>query len=310
MSGNVVREGTGGLSVCETETCLDRVIGNMDDYGVSISLIMNPPAPAGASVAENEAALQRIAAKSGDRLVYAGGGGVLNPFLQEAGRQAMSEARREEFEVLARGIAESGAHGFGETTALHLSLAETHAFEQVSPDNELFLLLADLAAEYDIPIDLHMDPILEDMETPAEFQELSSRNPEVIEENMTAFERLLAHNPDAKIVWAHVGRNNLGNETVELYRRLLDQYANLFLQLSVHPGAKNAILDSGREIEPEWLALFEDFPDRFVMGSDTFYGESSVETRPLDVQQSFLEQLPAEIAQAIASDNAKRIYNL
>jgi len=63
--------------------------------------------------------------------------------------------------------------------------------ESVPADHPLLLLLVDIAARHDVPIDLHFDPVLEKMARP---DWAPSTNPAVLPANFPAFERLLAHN--------------------------------------------------------------------------------------------------------------------
>ncbi len=64
-------------------------------------------------------------------------------------------ALRKRFTDRAEAIVAAGAKGFGEFTALHLSMQTWHPFLEVAPDHPLFLLLADIAARHGLPIDIH-----------------------------------------------------------------------------------------------------------------------------------------------------------
>jgi len=67
-------------------------------------------------------------------------------------------------------------------------------------------------------------------------------------------------------------------------------------------------LDSRNTLQTEGLELFQDYPERFVLGSDTFYGEPK--TYVLERTEYFFSQLPEGISQRIACTNAKEIYSL
>jgi predicted TIM-barrel fold metal-dependent hydrolase len=62
-------------------------------------------------------------------------------------------------------------------------------------------------------------------------------------------------------------------------------------------------------IKPEWLKLFTDFQDRFVIGTDQHYPQSSGPQR-WQAAVRFFNQLPAAVQQKIGTENAIRIYNL
>ena len=76
-------------------------------------------------------------------------------------------------------------------------------------------------------------------------------------------------------------------------------------------------VDEDGLIRPEWLTLFNDFPDRFVIGSDHFHGPLGRTPRgapgvPPNVRPTWnlVDQLPEELAREIACENALMIYKL
>jgi hypothetical protein len=214
---------------------------------------------------------------------------------------------RRRFERKAAEMAKAGAVGFGEMTALHFSFREDHPYVAVSPDHPLFLLLVELAARFDIPIDLHMEAVVQDMAVPPRLLQMSSLNPPKVQENITALERLLSSNRKARIVWAHIGWDNTGNLSTALLRRLLRAHPNLHLQLRVPPRPpfvlENRPLDEGGRLRPEWLDLMSSFTERFVLGSDTFMARPGWE-EGLKRTGSVLWQLPPETARKVGRENA------
>ena len=123
-----------------------------------------------------------------------------------AGSREVDAALREEFTRRAEEIVKKGARGFGEVTALHLALGPRHPYQGAPPDHPLFLLLADLAARVNLPVDFHMEAVPQDMPIPERLA--MPQNPKVLPANLKAFKRLLAHNPQARIIWAHAGWDN------------------------------------------------------------------------------------------------------
>jgi hypothetical protein len=113
------------------------------------------------------------------RFAHLGGGGTLNLTLERtAGWPAIDAQTRTEFERAAREILDAGASGFGEIAVHHLSLVPGHPYEWIAADHPLLLILADIAAEGDAVIDLHLDVVPRDMALPARF--LSPPNPGVL----------------------------------------------------------------------------------------------------------------------------------
>lgn len=116
-----------------------------------------------------------------------------------------------------------------------------------------------------------------------------------------AVEILMSHNPKARIIWAHTGFG-LGADRVA---EMLTKYPQLWGELSYRSG----ITAGGGKLTPEWRALFTKFPDRFLLGSDTWiserwssYGDTMTEYR------AWLSQLPPDIAAKIANGNARRLF--
>ena len=87
-----------------------------------------------------------------DRLRLMAGGALLSPYLQDMPPEDVSPEDSAQFRRIATQILEDGAVGFGEMIVYHLSMAEHHSFQYAPPDHPHFLLLADIAAEHDVPI--------------------------------------------------------------------------------------------------------------------------------------------------------------
>jgi predicted TIM-barrel fold metal-dependent hydrolase len=88
---------------------------------------------------------------------------------------------------------------------------------------------------------------------------------------------------------------------------MLRTYTDLAAELSY----RNGISDGAGKISAEWRQLFERYPERFLLGSDTWiderwdrYGQIMGGYRPL------LEQLPPSVARQIAWNNAVRLFGL
>ncbi len=294
---------------------LDDQLELMETYGISHAVMM--PQPAAKTSLCNYEFYAELSAVNPEQISFLSGGAELNPMIQQAIAEADPDREetelRDAFEETARDIIASGALGFGEMTALHFSFSDDHPYIAAPPNHELFLLLADLAAEYDVPIDLHMEVVIEDMTLedidPSSGALASDFNPETLESNLEEFEELLAHDRDADIVWAHVGWDNTGDMTTDLLDRLLEENDNLYLQLRPFYGKlQNQILDEDRMLKDEWRTLIETYPSRFVIGIDSMYDQTS--PRLYNPMITFLNQLPDDLQRAVAYENAIEIYNL
>jgi len=244
-----------------------------------------------------------------DKLAVLGGGGSLNAMIQQSARSrdAGVEIQRK-FKERAEELLRLGAVGFGELTAEHFQGATP--YQSAPPDHPLFLLLADIAAAHGVPIALHMEAVPQNIPLPEPLR--SPPNPTQLRANIAAFERLLEHNPHAHIIWAHAGWDNTGYRTPDLCRRLLQAHPNLYMDVKIDPPkpGKNSPLANGGSgaIKAEWLQLFRDFPDRFVVGSDQHYPEPLQGPQRWEAIVLLLNQLPADLRQKIGMENARRLF--
>lgn len=292
-----------------------RAVATLGDRGMRAMVLMPPPA-----LVEGRALsdLRAVARNNRDKIAFVAGGDTLNPLLHAAPRGTpVSDEARNAFLAEADRILVNGAKGFGEIAVHHLSIRPGHPYEAVPADHPLLLLLADKSAGAGVPIEIHLDIVAAPMTRPAD---LPAANPPNFDENLSGFERLLRHNRQARIVWAHAGSDILGHFTPELAARLLADHANLHMSLRLAPGRapENHTLRPGGGIAPRWLAVFQNHPDRFVIGADQFFTSGEIGTpaeafarlAPMARQrtQDFLRALPSDIARKIGVENALRLY--
>ena len=290
----------------------------MDDNNMKKIVVMSPPRPKENFDIES---LTGVMVKYSARIAVMGGGGSLNPMLQEAGHSTtVSKEVRERFEKTAEAYLASGAKGFGEIAAHHVSLVPSHGYESVPADHPLLLLLADIAARHGVPIDLHFDPVPEDSPTPASLS--SPRNPPVLKANLDGLERLLAHNRKATIVWAHAGSDPVGFFTAQLAREMLGRHPNLSFSIRPLYHSPSALVNPRGHVNKTWIAVLSDFPDRFVIGTDSFIVASNYSgpdapkvfaakgEKQRNAVRILLDSLPETLARRIGYENAERLYKL
>lgn len=303
------------------------LISVMNQHGIQKAIVMPPPQIPNQNGPGSYEFLLRVAEDYPGRLYLLGGGKDLNELIHRYQENEVTDDIREEFRQRAEAMIGAGVKGFGEMTALHYSFRPRHPFEEVQADHPLFLLLADIAAEHDLPIDIHAEALAENTSRSEAFSRASPNNPPTSLRNIPGFERLLAHNREARIVWQHVGWDNTGHMTVDLLRRLLQAHPNLYMALKIRINdfarqpMRNRPVDGKWNIKEEWMAVFEEFPDRFVMGVDEFInvawdsqgsapGDLSGGAREPFKGWSLLQQLPLELRRKVGRDNATRIYRL
>lgn len=120
----------------------------------------------------------------------------------------------------------------------------------ISPDTELFRKVLDLSARYGVPVTIHH---------------------EAEPGNIEIFRRALRHNPHALVVWAHW----CGRPVPGVARAFLQEFPNLFCDLGAstklvpYGRDKNPLVTAGGDLRPQWKAVIEAFPDRFLSAIDT-----------------------------------------
>ena len=114
-----------------------------------------------------------------------------------------------------------------------------------------------------------------------------------------AVERLFKQWPEARILWAHAGF-----DPPEKVRAMLRKHPNLWCDLAFRTDHATA-----GKVDPEWRAAFLEFPNRFLVGSDTYTPE-----RWLYVQEhakwsrGWLADLPKDVAERIAFKNGETVF--
>lgn len=115
-----------------------------------------------------------------------------------------------------------------------------------------------------------------------------------------AVEILFEHDPDARILWAHAGF-----DSPEEVSRMLRKYPNLTADLAFRNDHA-----MGTRIDPDWRALFLEFPDRIMVGTDTFTPERWYYVIDhANWSRGWLAELPEEVAKRIAHQNALDLAN-
>lgn len=128
---------------------------------------------------------------------------------------------------------------------------------------------------------------------------------------LAEFAALLERFSDVTVIWAHGGYTPLF-----VARRMLQRHPNLVYELSArtwvrHPRSPDyTILRNGRDVWPEWLALVESMPNRFLVGTDATNRSAKIDAARIRGVQSFLRQLTPATRQRVAIDNLRELLRL
>ena len=212
-------------------------------------------------------------------------------------------------DVLLREFAEklgTGSYrGIGEFILVHHAYdageGETGGEVRISVDNNVMRRIAALAAEHHVPVLFHAEA----EERPAE-----------------EADALIGAFPGTLFIWAH----NCGRASAEQTARRLRRFPNLMCDLGhMFNGPRtqagygkgwprktpwvHLVQDDAGRVLPEMKRLFETFPDRFMIGTDSAHTHvlKFYEYR-IAIFRVTLAQLAPEAARKIAFENARRVF--
>jgi hypothetical protein len=149
--------------------------------------------------------------------------------------------------------------------------------------------------------ELHLSAGEADLQVPLGVTELAAMRGLVLHAHADAdaVEQLLSVRPDTRVLWAHAGMSASPSRV----QRVLDAHSNVWIELAL----RTDVAPSGR-IDPQWAALFARYPDRFMIGTDTWVPSQWTRLPGLMAEvRAWLGQLAPDLAQAIAYDNAERL---
>jgi len=165
----------------------------------------------------------------------------------------------------------------GTAAGPYRGLGEFHLYDSANADGPVAVKLMKLARERGLAVLAHVDDV--------------------------AIERLMAHAPGAKLIWAHTG---IGGVPPARVRELLQRHPTLLGELSYRPG----LTDSGR-LTPAWRALCTESPERLLIGSDTWVNARWLQYEALmEEARVWLGELPATIARRIGWGNGAALFGL
>ena len=113
--------------------------------------------------------------------------------------------------------------------------------------------------------------------------------------DVDAIERLLRQWPEARVLWAHSGFDR-----PEKVREQLRRHPRLWCDLAFRGDHA-----SGSVVDPAWRAAFDEFPERFMIGTDTFTPERwHFIPEHARFSRGWLGSLPPALAERVGWRNA------
>jgi predicted TIM-barrel fold metal-dependent hydrolase len=114
-----------------------------------------------------------------------------------------------------------------------------------------------------------------------------------------AIDRQFKQWPQARILWAHSGFDR-----PERVAEMLRKHKNLWCDLAFRTDH-----GSGGKVDPAWRAVFLEFPERFMVGTDSYTPERwHYIPEHADWSRKWLADLPREVAERIAWKNGESLF--
>jgi len=161
-------------------------------------------------------------------------------------------------------------------------LGEFHLYDSANANGPVARRLMALAEEKGLAVLAHVDDVAIDLlmaATPSQGQKM-------------------------RLIWAHTG---IGGASVERVDALMARYPLLVGELSYRPG----LTCGDGQLCPEWHSLLLKYPERFVIGSDTWVNQRWLYYDELmQSYRHWLGGLPASVARRIAWDNAAALFGV
>ena len=161
-------------------------------------------------------------------------------------------------------------------------IGELHLFAQ-NKNSPIFKETLRLASEYSLPILMHGDS-------------------EVIEQIFTL-------DPNATVIWAHLGTN----PQVDLLQPLLNRYPSLYIDTSVRDERMMGMLNRQGPLSKKLLRIWRTFlihnQDRILIGMDAFSANRWKNyDQVVATVRLWLDQLPPEVSKKLAYGNANQLF--
>lgn len=164
---------------------------------------------------------------------------------------------------------------------------------------DLFLRIVDLVARKGMWLDLHAEPVTPDGKS-------------YEKEVFGGIELLYQRNPNLKLIYSHTAMTNPTNS-----RKILKQYPNIMMNIKAitkHNWWRNLepVVNTDGELYEDWARLFEEMPERFMIGTDSHFGREGFRPfkyeRKIERMRGILGTLEPRAARLIAYENAKRLF--
>ncbi|MGD8784615.1 MAG: TatD family hydrolase [Thioalkalispiraceae bacterium] len=175
-------------------------------------------------------------------------------------------------------------------------IGELHVISGLGPrrDNKVFQGLLRLAAEFNVPFNIHTET-----------------------SSYLFLKPICEQHPKVRFLWAHAG----GVLGPEHSAGIIKACPNVWIELSARdPHHYGGLVDGDGKLRAGWKALLEKYPDRFMVGTDPVWKAHQVNRwyeadegwkhydKFISFHRKWLKELPADVEEKIRLENALAFF--
>lgn len=230
-----------------------------------------------------------------DRYIAFGGQSDINAIFRQYGIEAAESADRDDFRKILSNLDENFKNGkikgIGEIFANNRKSSKNpDQRRKMRIDCPSLTALYSLSSKYNgfLTIHMHWDT-----------------------DSVEQLENLIKTNPHGHIILAHAGVDATPSDI----RNFLKLYPNVNCDLSARhkPKLPSKFMEreifNAKGINPEWKKLIEEFPERFMVGTDVDDNDKYNKAIKI-IRKGLLAHLSSSTAEKVAYQNAERIFNI
>jgi len=181
---------------------------------------------------------------------------------------------------------------------IYKGIGEVHIISGLGPrrDNVILQGLLKLAAEFDVPFNIHTET--------SDYRFLVP---------------ICRQHPKVRFLWAHAG-GVLGPQHSE---GIIKACANVWIELSARdPAHYGGLLDDDLHLRKDWRDVIVRFPDKFMLGTDPVWNAHQVNRwyeadegwkhyhEFIQFHRNWVKALPKDVEILVRKDNALRFFNI
>jgi len=284
-------------------TDANAVVVAMREADVARVVLLPPPNAAKMSgILTSLAQAQTLRRSSGGAVLVMCGSDYLTEWMNAAARRGgLPNDMPGQMSRLQRDLQSGACAGVGEIGVRHYAKAAGEQVIDLPAAYPPLLAIAENAARLGVPLEIHAEPV-----------EPNGRRHDA--EVFGTVAAMLERAPNLRPICAHTAMTNAHNA-----RALLQAFPTLMMDVNFGKHTSGVVdwenlegvTNESGEIYADWAALFEEMPDRFMVGTDSFFSRADAAkhyTHKMKQVRRALGSLSAKAAARIAYRNADRLF--